>query len=211
VVGLAINTAGLRGFFERGDGEQSFDEDVEKFDEAAVFLNGSDEAVVLVAEMLLHELRGLPVDEFAFRGGGAALGFGSLGGNFLKMLLGVERSLGAKGGLDEGGWLVVRMRDGPFQDAMNDEVRITADGRSEVSVLIEAESEMAEGLGGVASLLEGTKHEVGDDALLGLAGQLLQQALIVFRGDVDVGAGKSDALLALAAVAPSFGTARLGG
>src|SRR5215469_16211403 len=90
VIVLAIDAAGLDGPFERVDGQQTLHKDVEEFDVAAVFLDRSDEAVVLVAEMLLHELRGLPTDEFALSVGSAAFGFGSFSGNFLEMLLGVE-------------------------------------------------------------------------------------------------------------------------
>lgn len=147
-------TKSLRRLFKRVDREQTFDEDVEEFDVAAIFLNGNDEAVVLVAEMLLHEFRGLPTDEFAFGSGGASFGLGSFGGDFLKMLLGVKRSFRANSRLDVGGRLVVGMRDSPFQNAMNDEVRIAANGRSEMRVFIEAEREVAEGLGSIAGLLE---------------------------------------------------------
>src|SRR5437660_11586644 len=82
VIVLAVDATGIRGFFESADGEQAFDEDFEEFDEAAVFLDGDDEAFVFLAEMLLHELSGLPVHEFAFGHGGAALGFGGFGADF---------------------------------------------------------------------------------------------------------------------------------
>src|SRR5215469_15559791 len=211
VIVLAIDAAGLDGPFERVDRQQTLHKDVEEFDVAAVFLDRSDEAVVLVAEVLLHELRGLPTDEFALSVGGAAFGFGSFSGNFLEMLLGVERRLGANGRLDVGGRLVFGVRDGPFEDAMNDEVGIAANGRSEVRVLVEAESEVAERIGGVASLFERAKHEVGNDAFFRPPGEFLDQALVVSWRDVDIGARKGDALLALAAVAAGFRAAGLGG
>src|SRR5215831_186232 len=209
VIVLAIDAAGLDGPFERVDGQQTLHKDVEEFDVAAVFLDRSDEAVVLVAEMLLHELCGLPTDEFALSVGGAAFGFGSFSGNFLEMLLAVERRL-ANGSLDVGGRLVFGVRDGPFEDAMNDEVGIAANGRSEVCVLVEAESEVAERIGGVASLFERAKHEVGNDAFFRPPGEFLDQALVVSWRDVDIGARKRDALLALAAVAAGFRAAGLG-
>ena len=88
VIAFAVKAAGARGFFEGIDGDQAFDKDVEEFDEASEFLHGDDEGVVFVAEMLLHELRGFPGDEFALGGGGAALGFRSFRGDFLQMLVG---------------------------------------------------------------------------------------------------------------------------
>ena len=69
-------------------------------------------------------------------------------------------------------------------------------------VLVEAESEVAKRIGGVARLLERTQHEVGKDALLGLAGDLFGEALVVLRGDVEVVAARElDFHGALAAVA----------
>ena len=41
---------------------------------------------------------------------------------------------------------------------MHDEIGIAANGRGEVRVLIEAKSEMTEGIGGVAGLFQGAKH-----------------------------------------------------
>jgi hypothetical protein len=182
-IALAKDAAGARGFFERADGKKTFDEEIEKLDEASVFLNGNDEAVELVAEPLLHVLRGFPGDEFALGGSGTALGLGSFRGNFLEMLLGIERGFGADDGLDERGRRGVRMSDGPFQDAMDDEIGITANGRSEVGVFVEAERKVAKRIGGVARLLQRTQHEIGENALLGLAGEFLHQALVMLRRD----------------------------
>ncbi len=50
------------------------------------------------------------------------------------------------------------MSERPFEDAMDDEIGITANGRSEMRVFVEAKSEMAERIGGVTSLLERTQH-----------------------------------------------------
>ena len=143
-IAFAIDAAGAGGFFKGADGEQAFDEEIEQLDEAAVFLNGDDEAIELVAETMLHVLRGFPGNEFPLGGSGSALGLRSLRGNFHEMLLGVERGFGTNNGLDERGRRGVRMSDSPFQDAMDDEIGITANGRSEVGVLVKAESEVAE-------------------------------------------------------------------
>src|SRR5437879_13318177 len=90
---------------------------------------------------------------------------------------------------------------------MNDEVGITPDGRSEMGVLVEAESEMAERLGGVASLFEGAQHEVGDDALFRFADNFFNQALIVLRRDAQFAARERHLHAAFAAVAVGVGTA----
>src|SRR5260370_10904942 len=76
------------------------------------------------------------------------------------------------------------MLERPFQNAMNDEVGIAPNGRSEMGVLVEAEGEMSERLRGVAGLLERTEHEVGDDAFFRFADDLSNEALIVLRSDV---------------------------
>src|SRR6267378_6884310 len=62
VVAFAIDATGVGGFFDGGDGQKSFHENFEEFDEAAVFLHGDDQGIVFVAEMLLHKLRGFPTD-----------------------------------------------------------------------------------------------------------------------------------------------------
>src|SRR5580692_10478332 len=99
------------------------------------------------------------------------------------------------------------IRERPFQNAMDDEVGIASDGRSEMRIFIEAQSEMAERLRRVAGLLERAKHQVGDDAFLRLAGKLRQQALVMLRGDLQVGAGKRNALLAFASMTEGTGAA----
>src|SRR5258708_20467189 len=70
-----------------------------------------------------------------------------------------------------------------------------------MGVFVKAECEMAERFGGVAGLLEGTKHKVGDDALFGLADNLFNQALIVLRGDAQVASRERDLHAPLAAMA----------
>ena len=79
---------------------------------------------------------------------------------------------------------VVGMIERPLQHAMHDQVRIAANRRREMRVLIEGQREMSERVGGVARLLERTQHQVGDDALLGLAGDFFGEALVVLRANV---------------------------
>src|SRR5712664_2287322 len=97
--------------------------------------------------------------------------------------------------------------ESPFQNAMNDEVGISPNGRSEMRVVVEAEGEMPEGLGGVAGLLQGTQHEVGDDAFFGLADNFSNQALIVLRRDAQLAGRERHLHAALAAVAVGVGPA----
>src|SRR5256885_835053 len=60
---------------------------------------------------------------------------------------------------------------------------------------------MAERFGSVAGLLQGAQHEVGDDALFGLADYLLNEALIVLRRDAQIPGRERHLHAALAAVA----------
>src|SRR5271167_480576 len=153
VVAFAIEAVGACGFFECVDGEEAFDEDVKELDKATVFLDGDDQGVILIAKMLFHELRGFPGDEFALGVGGATLGLGSFGSDFLKVIQRIKSGLDADGGLDLSGRFCVGIGERPFEYAMNDQIGIAADGGGEVGVLLEAESEMAKRIGGVAGLL----------------------------------------------------------
>src|SRR5260370_38989093 len=89
------------------------------------------------------------------------------------------------------GGSILRMVESPLQNAMNDEVGISPNGRREMRVLVKAEGEMPEGLGGVAGLLQGTQHEVGDDAFFGLADNFSNQALVVLWRDAQLAAWES--------------------
>src|SRR5258708_14386259 len=95
---------------------------------------------------------------------------------------------------------ILRMIERPFQNAMNDEVRISPNGRSEMRVLIEAEGEMPKRLGGVAGLLQGTQHEVGDDAFFRFANNFSNQALVVLWRDAQLAAWERHLHAALTAV-----------
>ena len=97
VVALAKDAARSGEFLQRADGKKTFHEDVEKFDKAPVFLDGNNQAVVFLAEMLFHELSGFPVHQFALGAIGAALGFGGLRGDFFELAMGIEG--GFRGGI----------------------------------------------------------------------------------------------------------------
>src|ERR1700688_870191 len=78
------------------------------------------------------------------------------------------------------------MIERPLQDAVHDQVGIAADRRSEMRVLIEGQREMAERVGGITGLLKRAQHQVGDDALFGLARDFFGQALVVRGADGDI-------------------------
>src|SRR6202041_994161 len=116
-----------------------------------------DQAFVFLAEMLFHELRGLPVDEFAFGSGGAAFGFGRFGGDFFELRIGIDDIFGFWRGFRIRRRDFVWMNERPFQRAMHDEIGIAANRRSEMRVLLEAERKMAERIGGVTRLFQRAK------------------------------------------------------
>src|SRR5258708_20740367 len=103
------------------------------------------------------------------------------------------------------------MLERPFQNAMNDEVGIAPNGRSEMGVLVEAEGEMSERLRGVAGLVERTEHEVGGDAFFRFADDLSNEALIVLRNAPEVATRERHLHAALAAVAIGVRAAGFGG
>lgn len=152
--------------------------------------------------MLFHELSGFPVAQFAFGACGAAFGLGGFHGDGFELGMGIEnRFSGASGARIRGGRRS-GMFERPFQDAMDDEIGVPANGRSEMGVLVETKSEVTERIGRVTSLFERTEHEVGNDAFFGFSGELREETLVMLRSDAQVGgAGKRDAHGALAAVA----------
>ena len=102
---------------------------------------------------------------------------------------------------------ILRMIERPFQNAMNDEVRISPNGRSEMRVFVETEGEMPKRLGGVAGLLQGTQHEVGDDSFFRFADDFSNQALIMLRRDAQLAARERHFHAALTPVAVGVGPA----
>src|SRR2546422_7841338 len=65
------------------------------------------------------------------------------------------------------------------ENAVDDQVRVAADGRGEVRVVRRGEGEVPEVFLRIARLLERAEHEVREDALLGLSGDALGEALVV--------------------------------
>src|SRR5260370_35784562 len=96
----------------------------------------------------------------------------------------VESGLGSLrcGGVRVGkGRSLFWVSQGPLQSPGDDEVRIAADGRSEMGVFAEAQGEVAEGFSGIAGLLERTKHEAGEDAFVRFPGDRSTQHLGLLR------------------------------
>src|ERR1700677_1269420 len=71
MVAVAINAPLPRRFLETVDADQAFDEDLHEFDEESEFLHGYDQSLVLLAQVAFHELRRLPIHQFALGGIGA--------------------------------------------------------------------------------------------------------------------------------------------
>src|ERR1700737_4198639 len=76
VVALAIKNLLAGQFLDARDGHQALDKDFRQLDEESEFLHRDDERVILLAEVLLHELSCLPSHQFPLGGFGAALGLG---------------------------------------------------------------------------------------------------------------------------------------
>ena len=125
-------------------GKKSFNKNIKEFDKAAVFLDGNDQAIEFVAKMILHNCA--VFQSMSSRSAVAARRSVSevSCGNFLEMVLRVERGFCADNGLDERRRRSIGMSESPFEDAMNDEIGITANRRSEVRVFVEAKSEVTE-------------------------------------------------------------------
>src|SRR5271154_3597813 len=73
-----------------------------------------------------------------------------------------------------------------FNDAVNDEVGIAANGRGEVSVAGRGEGNVAFVLLAVAGRLKRAQHQVGEDALFGFTGNFGGKPLVHLRSDGDL-------------------------
>ena len=140
MVALAVDTTGAGRFFERGDWQQSFHKNFEELDEAAELLNRDDQSFVFLAEVLFHELRGLPIHQLALGRIGAALGLGGFRGDFLEACVRIQGRFRStrRDDMRFARESFRPMLEGPLQDAVDDEVRVAADRRCEMGVLIEA-------------------------------------------------------------------------
>src|SRR5579872_3803749 len=84
MIALAVDAAQSGRFLQPVNADKAFDENLGQFHEEAKFLYGDDERAILFAQMAFHELRRLPVHQFALSGVGATLRFRTLGRNLLE-------------------------------------------------------------------------------------------------------------------------------
>src|SRR6185312_9327280 len=91
-----------------------------------------------------------------------------------------------------------------IQDAMDHQVGITANRRSEMRVRFSRQRKVSAVLVAVASLLERTQHQIVENALLWLTGHLRNQALIVAGRNFKIVAGQHYVLSNFAAIARSL-------
>ena len=78
---VGVFAPGVAVVAQRVDGDQAFDEEVGEFDEEAVFGGVQHQRGKLFADAVLHEADLLPLDQFAFGLGGAALGLAGFFGD----------------------------------------------------------------------------------------------------------------------------------
>src|SRR6266850_305767 len=76
-----------------------------------------------------------------------------------------------------------------------------------MSIFVESQREMAKRFGGIASLLERTEHQVGDDALFGFADDFSNEPLVMLRSNPQFRTGERDLHATLPAVAVGIGSA----
>src|SRR6267142_1155262 len=76
-----------------------------------------------------------------------------------------------------------------------------------MSIFVKSQREMAERFGGIASLLERTEHQVGDDAFFGFADDLSNEPLVMPRRNPQFRTGECDLHATLPAVAVGLGAA----
>ena len=179
---------------QAAEGNEPLDEEIGELDEEAVFGGVHHHRVEVFADAVLHELDLLPLHQLALGFGGTALVVATLFGDGAEVVFAEWR------GFADGCVLVYTnfcfgteidmAGDTRFEqclgDAVHNEVGVAADGRGEVGVVGSGEGEVAFVLLGVASLLERAQHEVGENSLLRLAGDLMCQPLIHFGCDRDV-------------------------
>jgi len=130
--------------FYRRHREQAFDEHFHQLHETSVLLHRNDEAFIFVPQMLLHELRGLPIAQFTFGGRRSAFRVRSLACQLFEDALRIKGSRSPLCRMRIGRRASAWIRERPFQCAVNNQIGIPPDGRRKMCVLIEAQREMAE-------------------------------------------------------------------
>src|SRR5439155_15227575 len=123
-------------------------------------LYGDNQPLVFVAEMLFHELRGLPIAQFAFGGSRTPFRFGSFRGKFFQLFVAVNDGFRVRRGMRIGWSALSWMRKRPLQRAVHDQVRIAANRRSKMRVFVEAKRKVAKRVRGVTRLFERSQHQI---------------------------------------------------
>jgi hypothetical protein len=145
--------------------DEPFHEDVIEKDEEPEGGHAADRAPELVAEVALHELHLLELDRVAFRRDGDTLAPGGPlrrgGEDLLPPTLGDAIPVEDRGG----------------DEAVHDEVRVTADRRGEMRVVPRGEGEVGLRLGRVSRLLHAAEDERVHERLLGASAHVLEQLL----------------------------------
>src|SRR6266481_1570613 len=118
VILLAIHAARARRFLQRVDRQQPLHKHLEQLHKAAVLLHGNNQAVVFFAEMLLHELRRLPVHQLALGAIRAALRFGSFRGYLLELYMRIHNNFRPAWNVWRRRRAFLRMLQRPLQRAM---------------------------------------------------------------------------------------------
>ena len=150
--------------------DQAIHIDAIKFDENAKGVDAGDGAVELLSQLVLHVLTLEP--GFGVAGGlvGAALGTGAVLADALEGGLGVVEILG------------LAAIEQVFDGAMDNQIRITADGGGEVGVGRIGQPEVADIVRAVHGLLHGAQQHGLDQPLIGPLAHRLQQGGVILGG-----------------------------
>src|ERR1700690_4214366 len=184
VVAVAVHALLAGKLLQAVDAHKPLHENIHQFHEKTEFLHGNNQRVILLAEMTFHKLSGFPFDELSLGCIGSALRLRAFRSDSLKLHTAVrpQHRYGfflSGPHYDCAGSLRCRIFERPLQDAMHDQVRIAPDGRCEMSVFLDCQSEVSQWIGGVTRLFQRPEHEERKDALFRLSGDFFGKPLIV--------------------------------
>jgi len=147
---------------------ETFDVVLDQLDEQPEGRDAGDVALELVADLVGHELHFLPLQQLALGVVGAPLHLGRVACDFGQLLREVLAGLAGELALS-------RRAERP----VDDEVRISTDGRGEVRIARRREPEMSEIFRCISRLLHRPQHEERDRLLFRLAMDALEELLEV--------------------------------
>ena len=140
---------------EVGDVDQTFNIDISQLHKQTKTGNRCHSAIELIANPVLHVLAFQPVNNTVTRGIGAPLGNGTAFAETVHggIVVGVDRGFVELGSLIVATHMLTGLVANQVADAaMHQQIRITANGRREVRVCLEAEPEVTDVIGRVNSL-----------------------------------------------------------